>query len=218
MTNPVPPTKLSSRQGVEAEVREKLRRYKSTVPFHAVRARFMGTIVSTVDQVHPLEEIKQLFGGDFPAVESIDEINDIFSTFMGGLWNQLSGHQSKDNPFTLIQFNGKTTDDMLREQAKTRSMELDAFLSGFLQGREELEVTDELKTAMGVLDDLCSLYGGMVSIPINPKESQKTLDDFAENLAKLSKIAQKEINVVIQESVQLRASKQENSFPGTPLH
>jgi hypothetical protein len=46
-------------------VRALLERYRCPVPFHAVRARFLGNIASPILSASPLDTVKALWGGEF---------------------------------------------------------------------------------------------------------------------------------------------------------
>ena len=76
-TKPAAPT--------DAEIRLLLARYKCTVPFHAVRTRFLGNIASPALNVSPIEVVKSLWGGELPEFESTDEVNELMAMLVMGL-------------------------------------------------------------------------------------------------------------------------------------
>ena len=55
----------------DAEVIALLKRYKCPTPFHEVRTRFLGNIASPVNGASPMETVKQLWGGELPAFDSM---------------------------------------------------------------------------------------------------------------------------------------------------
>src|SRR5712671_7456624 len=76
-------------------VRALLERYRCPVPFHAVRARFLGNIASPILSASPLDTVKALWGGELPEFDSLDAANELLRILVMGLWNRLSRHQEE---------------------------------------------------------------------------------------------------------------------------
>lgn len=88
----------------DAEVIALLERYKCPVPFHEVRTRFLGNIALPALGASPIETVKQLWGGELPELDSMEDLNELFNVLISGLWNRLTVHQSGRNPFRLLRF------------------------------------------------------------------------------------------------------------------
>lgn len=101
----------------DAEVIALLERYKCPVPFHEVRTRFLGNIASPVLGASPMETIKQLWGGELPELDSMEDLNELFNVLVSGLWNRLTVHQSSRNPFRLLRFEVAQTREGLNHLA-----------------------------------------------------------------------------------------------------
>jgi len=86
----------------EGEVRALLDRYRCSVPFHAVRTRFLANIASPVMSASPLDAVKALWGGELPEFDSLDAVNELLRILVMGLWNRLSRHQERSAPFRLV--------------------------------------------------------------------------------------------------------------------
>jgi hypothetical protein len=84
------------------QVRDLLRRYACPVPYHEVRTRFLGNIATPKLSASPLNVAKGLWGGAFPEVESIEDLNCLIDTLIKGLWNALTIHQKRSEPFRLV--------------------------------------------------------------------------------------------------------------------
>jgi hypothetical protein len=93
-TNPAPAT--------DEQVRALLERYKCPVPFHEVRTRFLGNVATPVMSASPIKTVKDLWGGELPAFDSIDAANDLIGALIMGLWNRLTRHQDRNAPFRLL--------------------------------------------------------------------------------------------------------------------
>jgi hypothetical protein len=50
----------------------------------------------------PLNVAKGLWGGAFPEVESMEDLNRLIDTLINGLWNALTIHQKRNEPFRLV--------------------------------------------------------------------------------------------------------------------
>jgi hypothetical protein len=189
--------KVSALSNVDARAKELLAKHGCTVGLHAVRARFMGAIASPMEGVKPLDELKALWGGEFPLFETIDEVNALFAALIMGLWNQLIEHNNPMLPFRVTAFKGAPTNSMLREQALVRSQELNAFMEGFYQGQNSMRLSPEVASACEVIDELIPMFEGITRIPDNPNEKASTLVQLAENLDALTEIVQSELNQII---------------------
>ncbi|GAC1579385.1 MAG: hypothetical protein NVS3B5_12510 [Sphingomicrobium sp.] len=78
-----------------------LEKHRCPVPFHEVRTRFLGNIATPAISTAPLQLIKDLWGGELPAFDSIDEVNELLDALVQGPWNALTPHQKRSQPFRL---------------------------------------------------------------------------------------------------------------------
>jgi len=65
----------------------------------------------------PMETVKGLWGGELPAFDSIDAVNELLHVLVAGLWNRLTEHQSSRHPFRLLRFEVEATRDGLKQLA-----------------------------------------------------------------------------------------------------
>jgi hypothetical protein len=79
MTKNTNPTGSSDEQ-----VRTLLERYKCPVPFHEVRTRFLGNIATPVVSASPIKMVEDLWGGELPAFDSIDDANELIGALIMG--------------------------------------------------------------------------------------------------------------------------------------
>lgn len=189
---------------IEAEARRLLKKYKCPYQLHEVRAQFIGAIASPIESVSPLSELKSFWGGELPPFKNMDEVNELMNAFVMGLWNQLSAHTEREHPFELTVFKGRPTEAMLRNQAQVRSEELEAFLAAFFQGQETIKLPPKLSQSLDVLEDLAGIFVGIVAIPKNTNEPESELLALAENLIKLTDIAETEINNIVLSTASAR--------------
>ena len=79
----VPPT------ATDKEVRVLLERYHCPVPFHEVRARFLGNIATPTIGASPIKMVERLWGGELPEFNSVDAANELVGALIMGLWDRL---------------------------------------------------------------------------------------------------------------------------------
>ena len=126
----------------DAEVIAMLKRYKCPTQFHEVRTRFLGNIASPVAGASPLETVTQLWGGDLPEIESIDDLNELLNVLVNGLWNRLTEHQNSRNPFMLVRFDVVPTRQGLQHFVLVRRQELDGFVTGLFGNEQQIELPE----------------------------------------------------------------------------
>lgn len=74
MAKPKPPPAVT-----DDEVRALLRRYRCPVPFHVVRARFLGAIATPATELAPMEMVSTLWGGKLPAFDTLGAVNELMA-------------------------------------------------------------------------------------------------------------------------------------------
>ena len=104
----------------DAEVKRLLMRYQCPVPFHAVRTRFLGSIASPELRVAPMEVLQDLWDGETPEFETIDDANELFAALIQGLWNRLTRHQDRKTPFRLTRLRSPINSKELKHFAQVR--------------------------------------------------------------------------------------------------
>jgi hypothetical protein len=124
----------------DAALKQLLARYRCPTPFHVVRMRFWGAIVSPALEVSPVKTIAGLWPGGLPTFAAADEANAFFQAFMG-LWNNLARFQNPSLPLRLQKVGKVATREALHAAAKLRVEELyDGFMLGFTGGNRQLDV------------------------------------------------------------------------------
>lgn len=182
----------------DAEVIALLKRYKCPTPFHEVRTRFLGNIASPVLGASPMETVKQLWGGELPAFDSIEAVNELLNALVAGLWNRLTVHQSSRNPFRLLRFEVTQTREGLKHFALVRRQELDGFVEGLFGREEHIDLPKRAHEALGVLAEMRAILAGAVNLlDDSSKLAGDDLKGLARNIQELTIIAETEMNKTI---------------------
>lgn len=185
--------------GRDATVIALLNRYQCPTPFHAVRTRFMGNIASPVADASPMQTVKALWGGELPAFETMDAVNELLNELVAGLWNRLTAHQNSRDPFKLTRFDVPSTPAGLKHLGRVRLQELDGFIEGLFGAEDQIDLPERAHEALGILADIRAMLAGVFDVladdskPAPPGE----LKELLHNLQKMTLIAETEMNKAI---------------------
>jgi hypothetical protein len=188
------------------QVRDLLRRYACPVPYHEVRTRFLGNIATPKLSASPLNVTKGLWGGAFPEVESIEDLNRLIDALINGLWNALTIHQKRGEPFRLVKVPLEPSVTNLARLALVRRQELDGFVEGLFDGWGEIDLPEKAHASRGVLAEMRAIMGGAHDFatrtvePADPAQIQQTF----RHLRELTKVIEREINAVVLDCTRAR--------------
>jgi len=190
---PVPPT------ATEEEVRVLLERYRCPVPFHEVRTRFLGNIASPIMGASPMKEVESLWGGELPEFETIDAANELIGALVMGLWNRLTRHQERGNPFRLIRLDVPATREGLAALALMRRQELDGFVEGLFGQETSLDLPERATRGLDVLGEMRALAAAVFGMANDESKAATSQDIEAvlRNMREMTKIAEHEMHAVI---------------------
>jgi len=124
----------------DSVMRRFLERHGCSKPFHVVRMRFWGEIVSPSLKVSPVATVQGLWPAGLPEFANERDANDFFQTMLG-LWNRMAKFQTGSPGVKLQKIGRLDTREGLRDAANLRVEELhDGFLHGFTGGGEHIDV------------------------------------------------------------------------------
>jgi hypothetical protein len=187
-----------SADSIHQHVQSLLSTHQCPYQFHEVRAAFMGAIASPY-VVDPLFELNALWDGEFPEVESQEKLDEITKIFLDDFWGLLAEHAGEEatHPFSLTALQKAKSFTELKAHAQIRGEELDAFLSGFFQDQENLELDEDVGESLDILEELVQMYTGLVNMTDESKLNESELSELADNLLKMTDMAELELNHLI---------------------
>lgn len=156
--------KAGRRPAGEAAVRALLERHGCPLPFHAVRTRFLGGIATPVWSVSPMRAVEGLWGGELPVFDDVDEANTLIQALVPGLWNDLTRHQKRSQPFRLVLVTLEPTAASIGRFAGVRLDELDGFIEGLFGGQEEIDLPERAHAAVGHLGEMRAMMAGICEL------------------------------------------------------
>ena len=183
----------------EKTVRALLERHGCPVPFHEVRTRFLGNIATPKPAASPLQTITDLWGGKLPVFGSIDELNELLDALVRGLWNDLTRHQERRQPFRLTHVPMEPTAANLARYGLIRRQELNGFIEGLFSGEAAIDLPERAHRAVGHLSELRAMMGGICDLV----SREPNVDDRAEleatfkQLRELTRIMETEIHEAV---------------------
>jgi hypothetical protein len=148
----------------DEQVRTLLERHKCPVPFHEVRTRFLGNIATPVVPASPIKMVEDLWGGELPAFDSIDDANELIGALIMGLWNRLTLHQDRNSPFRLMRIDSASTREGIAALALMRRQELDGFIEGLFGQRDSVDVPERAHRGLDVLGELRALFVATIEV------------------------------------------------------
>lgn len=185
----------------DGAMRALLKRYGCPLPYHQVRARFMGNIATPALNASPMQEIRRVWNDALPVFDDAKEAEAFFAALLQGLWNGLSAHQKRNDPFKLMRVKpAPVSHTYLGRLAAVRRDELDGFIDGLFAGQDELDFPESAHKAIGILGELRALFAAtedLAKYQLGPADVAN-LEETAKHLRELGRIAEVEINTVIQ--------------------
>jgi hypothetical protein len=193
------PTRTSPSPASDEQVRALLARYKCPIPFHEVRTRFLGNIASPVMSASPIKVVQDLWGGELPPFDTIDEANELIGALVMGLWNRLTRHQDRNSPFWLARIETAPTREGLAGLALTRRQELDGFIEGLFGREEVVDLPERAHRGLDELGQMRALFAGVLQLAGNgtKQANDKDVETTLRRMRELTKIAEHEIHAVV---------------------
>lgn len=203
----------------DGALRALLARYACPIPYHQVRARFMGNIATPDMNASPMKEVQRIWNDDLPEFEDRKEAEAFFGVLLQGMWNGLSAHQKRSDPFKLARIKtAPASYEHLVRLGKVRREEIDGFIDGLFAGQEEMDFPESAHKAVGILGELRAMFAATENMASNPPgpADVASLEQTAKHLREMARIAEIEINTIIQSCRRARQQMLSTQTMGRP--
>jgi hypothetical protein len=192
-----------------AAVKALLDRYGCPVPFHKVRTLFLGQIATPQLAVSPLVIIKGLWGGELPVFDSIDELNELLDALVQGLWNELTRHQKRSQPFRLTRTPMDETTANLGLLGRIRLEELDGFIDGLFGDSDSVELPERAHEVLAHLTQLRTMMEGLCDLVArDPDADDRTeVEKTFKHLRQATSIMETEIHEAVLSCTRARRQR-----------
>lgn len=191
--------KKAAKAPSEKTVRVLLEKHGCPVPFHVVRTRFLGNIATPGLSASPMRIVEGLWGGELPVFESMDDVNELIQALVNGLWNDLTRHQKRSQPFRLTRVPLEPTATNLGHYGLVRLEELDGFIEGLFNGEEAIDLPERAHIAIGHLSELRAMMAGICDLASLAPDADDPmqLNVMFKQLRELTRIMETEINEAV---------------------
>jgi hypothetical protein len=191
----------------DKRIRDLLARYDCPVPFHAVRTRLLGNIATPRLDASPVQTIKDLWGGEFPPVDSMDDLNTLLQDLMS-LWNTLARHHPQTRPFKLTRVASKSNVNGIEQLCRIRTEEFEGFTEGLYGAADTIDLSEWAAERMDQLGEINAMFLGALNLATRLPTASATGDELKEtykHFKTLERAMGKEINMVILACKKARA-------------
>ena len=169
------------------------------MPFHVVRTRLLGNIASPDMTASPMDTVAGLWGGELPAIDNPDALNELLRVLLMGLWNRLSGHQNRNAPFRMTRVDAPETREGLANIAAIRREEVIGFIEGMFGKEQGLALPERVRRALEALAEAGGLLRGGSEVARDPTKPASA-DDIAQtrrHISELTEICEREIHAAL---------------------
>jgi hypothetical protein len=202
----------------EKAIKALIEKHACPVPFHEVRTRFLGNLATPELTASPLQMIQDLWGGELPVFDSMDEANELIGALIDGLWNGLTKHQKRSQPFRLTRTPMEPTAANLGQFGRIRLEELDGFIEGLFNGQDAIDLPERAHDAVGHLAELRAMMAGICDlVTCDPNANDRNeLDTSFKHLRELTRIMESEIHEAVLSCTRARRQMLEGIVTAKP--
>lgn len=200
----------------EKSVRDLLDKYACPVPFHEVRTRFLGNIATPHLTASPMRVVEGLWAGELPVFDSMDDANELIGALVQGLWNDLTKHQKRSQPFRLTRLNLDPSAENLARFAHVRRQELQGFVEGLFGSQDRIDLPERAHQALGNLGELRAMMAGIEDLIAREVQAKNLteLETTFKHVRELTRIMETEIHEAVLSCTRGRRQM----FEGLPIH
>jgi hypothetical protein len=190
----------------DEQVRGLLKKHKCPVPFHEVRTRFLGNIATPVMSASPIKVVQDLWGGELPSFDTIEEANELIGALVMGLWNRLSRHQDRASPFQLMRVEVAPTGQSLTALALMRRQELDGFVEGLYGRSETIDLPQRAGRGLNELAEMRALFAAVLDVAGDETKSatEKDMETTLRHIREMTKHAEHEMHAILMACARAR--------------
>jgi hypothetical protein len=200
------PTHPNPSPASDEQVRALLERYKCPVPFHEVRTRFLGNIASPVMSASPIKVVQDLWGGELPPFDTIDDANELIGALVMGLWNRLTRHEDRNSPFRLLRIDTAPTRDGLATLALMRRQELDGFVAGLFGRNDAIDLPDQAGRSLNELAEMRAAFVAVFDVVSDETKSatDRDMETTVRHTREMTKSAEHEMHAIVMACARAR--------------
>jgi hypothetical protein len=200
------PTRTNPSPASDERVRALLERYKSPVRFHEVRTRFLGNIASPVVSASPIKVVQDLWGGELPPFDAIDQANELIGALVMGLWNWMTRHQDRASPFRLLRIDTAPTREGLAALTLMRRQELDGFVAGLFGRSDVIDLPERAGRSLNELAEMRAAFVAVFEVVNDETKSatERDMETTLRHMREMTKSAEHEVHAIVMACARAR--------------
>ena len=189
----------------DEQVRALLDRYECPVPFHQVRARFLGYMASPIMSASPIKVVQDLWGGKLPRLARNDE-GELMKALVIGLWNRLTRHQYRSSPFRLLRIESAPTRAGLADLALMRRQELDGFVAGLFGRNDAIDLPEQAGRSLNELAEMRAAFVAVFDVVSDETRSatDRDMETTVRHMREMTKSAEHEMHAIVMACARAR--------------
>ena len=174
-------------------------RSANTVPRQHRIARHVGLTVRVVED---------LWGGELPPFDAIDQANELIGALVMGLWNRMTRHQDRASPFRLLRTETAPTREGLAALALMRRQELDGFVAGLFGRSDVIDLPERARRSLDELAEMRVAFVAVFEVVSDETKSatERDMETTLRHMREMTKSAEHEVHAIVM--VCARARKQ----------
>jgi hypothetical protein len=190
----------------DEQVRALLERYKCPVPFHEVRARFLGNIASPVTPASPIKVVQDLWGGELPPFDTIDHANELIGALVMGFWNRLTRYQDRNSSFRLLRIDTAPTRGGLATLALMRRQELDGFVAGLFGRNDAIDLPEQAGRSLNELAEMRAAFAAIFEVVSDETKSatERDMETTLRHMREMTKRAEHGVHAIVMACTRAR--------------
>jgi hypothetical protein len=169
----------------------------------------------------PMDTVAGLWGGELPAIDNLDALNELLRVLLMGLWNRLARHQNRNAPFRMIHVDAPETREGLANIAAIRREEVIGFIEGMFGKEQGLALPEQARRALEALAEAGGLLRGVSEVARDPTKPASA-DDIAQtrhHISELTQICEREIHAAVLSCTRARRRMPNSASTAKPtLH
>jgi hypothetical protein len=147
----------------------------------------------------PVRVVEDLWGGELPEFDNLDEARELIGALVAGLWNRLTRHQDRNSPFRLIRVETVPTREGLAALALMRRQELDGFVEGLFGREEAIDLPERAHRSLDMLGEMRAMFAAVheVATDLSKPANDKSMETTLKHMREMTKNAEHEMHAVV---------------------
>jgi hypothetical protein len=143
--------------------------------------------------------VEDLWGGELPVFDTIDEANELIGALVAGLWNRLTRHQDRNSPFRLMRVETAPTREGLAALALMRRQELEGFIAGLFGREDAIDLPERAHRGLDILGEMRAMFVAVHEVATDQTKAgtDKDMETTLKHMREMTKNAEHEMHAVV---------------------